>query len=149
MAATVVINGTVYAGAAQVSLTGQSGGKSTYLYVTGDPSLISPSGADITINGSDYNGVSVVELPIQGGGHGMFWPPAEVTQPWKWRQGRPSIRGTTSRCRSLCIQARRCIPGQRCIPARGMGTPSILGLRGRQAASPWRTASGERPFQCI
>ena len=32
MAATVVINGTVYAGAAQVSLTGQSGGKSTYLY---------------------------------------------------------------------------------------------------------------------
>ena len=45
MAATVVINGTVYAGAAQVSLTGQSGGKSTYLYITGDPSLISPRGA--------------------------------------------------------------------------------------------------------
>ena len=72
MAATVVINGTVYAGAAQVSLTGQSGGKSTYLYVTGDPSLISPSGADITINGSDYNGVSVVELPIQGGGTARY-----------------------------------------------------------------------------
>jgi len=72
VAATVVINGTVYAGAAQVSLTGQSGGKSTYLYVTGDPSLISPSGADITINGSDYNGVSVVELPIQGGGTARY-----------------------------------------------------------------------------
>ena len=36
MAETVVINSIVYAGVAQVSLTGQSGGKNTYLYVTGD-----------------------------------------------------------------------------------------------------------------
>ena len=72
MAETVVINSIVYAGVAQVSLTGHSGGKNTYLYVTGDPSLISLSGADITINGSAYNGVSVVALPIQGGGTARY-----------------------------------------------------------------------------
>ena len=72
MAVTVVINGTVYAGVAQVSLTGQSGGNNTYLYVTDDPNLIDPASADITINGTAYSGVSVVALPIQGGGTAQY-----------------------------------------------------------------------------
>lgn len=72
MAVTVIINGTVYADVAQVSLTGQSGGSNAYLYVTDDPSLISPGKADITINGTAYNGVSVVALPIQGGGTAQY-----------------------------------------------------------------------------
>lgn len=72
MAVTVVINGTVYAGVSLVSLTGQDGGSNTYLYVTDDPSLISPGNANITINGNAYHGVSVVALPIQGGGTAQY-----------------------------------------------------------------------------
>lgn len=67
MAVTVVINNNVYAGVASVSLLKENGQESTYLYVTGDPELISHGAVGVLINGILYSGVGVVAIPMQTG----------------------------------------------------------------------------------